>query len=60
MERSLSAEAVQGSVLGKGCVGTEQISDRHVTDEQEKRGSQAFGSRENANESHHDGILHTC
>lgn len=60
MERSLSAVAVQGSALGKGCVGTEQTSDRHVTDKQEKRGSQSFGSRENANGSHHGGILHTC
>lgn len=39
MERSLSAEAVQGSALGKGCVETEQTSDRRVTDKQEKRGS---------------------
>lgn len=46
MERSLSAVAVQGSALRKGCVGTEQTSDRHVTDKLEKRGSQSFGSRE--------------
>lgn len=54
---------VQGSELRENCVETKQNSaeeGRHVADKHEKRCSLSFGSRGNANESHRDGILHTC